>query len=405
MNINNQTIKKSKTSNNSKRSSAWIAIALVCIMFLSSCRSNTVPEILKYDDYGKKIALNIAENYPKRSAGSESEAAVAELIRKEFETLGYDVESQAVELESGNNSQNLIVKIPGKGFIASKGVDAEMDFSIYERRAKEEYGLFRRKVIVAARYDSNPDAPEENDGISDNASGIGALLTLAKELKEYTMGYDIELVALGGGFANNAGSRKLLADKSAEEIKNIDAFYEFRSLYGGDKLYAHSGWSSTYPNQKYKLRQPAYQLAETAFNESVSYYTGIILYQNQISLQIDNMLLNSEAPEGFGKAPEKIVFREMSKNESDYREFDKLGVPVVYLESYNYSGESMDDIVENRNPNFASTNYLVRGTEFDNIETLGNYSEEDLLQSRINASAFMVLKSIETGVIGSNTEY
>ena len=65
----------------------------------------------------------------------------------------------------------------------------------------------------------------------------------------------------------------------------------------------------------------------------------------------------------------------------------------------------MDDISENRNPNFSSTNYLVRGTDFDNIETLGNYSEEDLLQNRINASAFMVLKSIETGVIGSSKNY
>ena len=369
MNTKTNLVKK---SNKIRSLRSWMVLALVCTMLLSACRSNTVPEIMKYDDYGKKVALNIAENYPKRVAGSESETAVADLIKKEFESFGYNVENQSIELESGGHSRNLIVKIPGKGFVAEEDTDSELDFSIYERRAKEEYGLFRRKVIVAARYDSNPNAPENNDGISDNASGIGALLTLAKQLKEYTMGYDVELVALGAGFSNNAGSRKLLESKSPEEIKNIDAFYEFRSLYGGDKLYAHSGWSSTYPKQKYKLRQPAYQLAEVAYDESVSYYTGVVLYQNQISLQIDNMLLNTEAPEGFGEAPEKIVFREMSENESDYREFDKRGVPVVYLESYNYSGESMDDISENRNPNFSSTNYIVRGTDFDNIETLGN---------------------------------
>ena len=402
MNTKTNLVKK---SNKIRSLRSWMVLALVCTMLLSACRSNTVPEIMEYDDYGKKVALNIAENYPKRVAGSESETAVADLIKKEFESFGYNVENQSIELESGGHSRNLIVKIPGKGFVAEEDTDSELDFSIYERRAKEEYGLFRRKVIVAARYDSNPNAPDNNDGISDNASGIGALLTLAKQLKEYTMGYDVELVALGAGFSNNAGSRKLLESKSPEEIKNIDAFYELRSLYGGDKLYAHSGWSSTYPKQKYKLRQPAYQLAEVAYDESVSYYTGVVLYQNQISLQIDNMLLNTEAPEGFGEAPGKIVFREMSENESDYREFDKRGVPVVYLESYNYSGESMDDISENRNPNFSSTNYIVRGTDFDNIETLGNYSEEDLLQNRINASAFMVLKSIETGVIGSSKNY
>ena len=394
-----------KANNKSTKFIKLTAIVLFLAIVLSACSSNTIPEVLQYDDYGEKQALYLAENYPHRPAGSEAEAKAAEYINSKFNELGYKTEVSEFSSDNGIESKNIIVKIPGKGFVASEDADDTFANPIYEGSAKSAYGLFNRQVIVGARYDTNPNNPDANQGISDNASGVGALLQLARKLKDYTMGYDIVLIALGGGFDGNAGAKNYIANMSEAELKKTDAFYEFRSLYAGEKLYVNSGLASTFPNQKYKLRQPAYEITDIASKNNIRSLTGVTLYQNQSGIKIANPAIDAGYSSDLGEAPEEIIFREVTNMNSDYRAFDQLAIPCVILESYNYNVDSVEELRDNNDPNFASSDFKVRGTEFDNIETLNEYMADNLLKDRINVSAYLVLKSIATGVIGADTEY
>lgn len=394
-----------KNSNKIYRGLALTMIFIILFITLASCSTARVHELAEYDDYGANIAQDIARNYPIRVAGSEAETATANYIKGEFAELGYRYEEQMVSLSNGSSTNNIIVNIPGKGFVASESSDEDLDYEVYDRRARPEEGLFHRQVIVAARYDTDPNAAEGNQGASDNASGVGALLTLAKSLKEYSMGYDIVLIALGGGWDNYAGARAYASTMTEDDIWATDVFYEFRSLYSGDRLYSSAGWSSTYPNQKYRLRQTMYELADLAIDNNVYAYTGEALYQNQSSLPIPNPLLEEAAPAGMASARETVVFKEISSTNSDYRVFDQLGIPIVLMESYNFQGESLDDFVESVDPNYSSTGNMVRSTAFDNLDSLREFKDADLLENRINAAAYIVLKGIESGVIGARTDY
>ncbi len=375
-----------------------LSLALLLIPLVSCGSKRSVHLLSRFGSYGANAALKIAASWPRREAGSEAEKQTGDYIYNEFKKIGFVPETQTVPLGGGKSSRNIIVRIPGFGFTANPDVIEQYDYDVYKYRAKAEDGLFRRQVIVGARYDSDPLAEEGADGISDNASGVGALLQLARHLKREQMGFDVILVAFGGGFSGSAGAKTYVGSMSERDIQITNCFYEFRSLYAGEKLYANAGWSSTYPGQKYILRQPAYEIADIALGEPLYTIAGETLYQNQSTYKISNPLLDENEREGYA-APE-IVFREISRFPSDYRAFDRFMIPCVFFESYDYSADNYADLKENVDPNFASSEYRIRGTAFDNISVLKEYSDANTLEHRINTAAFLVYRAIEEGVMG-----
>lgn len=358
--------------------------------------------LARFGSYGADRADDIAKAYPSRPAGSEAERQTGDYIIDQFRELGYVPEIQDISLGEAGSSRNIIVRIPGAGFTANPDEVEAYDYDVYAYRAKPEDGLFRRQVVIGARYDSDPKAPEGSDGISDNASGVGALLQLARWLKRITVGYDVVLVALGAGFDGSKGAYTFVSSMSDRDKQITDCFYEFRSLYGGGKLYANAGWSSIYPGKKYVMRQPAYEIADISLNEPIDTICDQALYQNQSTYKIPNPLAGETPPQGLQAPPKEIVFREISRFASDYRAFDKQMIPCVIFESYDYSADSYDTLKENVDPNFASTHYVVRGTEFDNVETLKKFSDKDLLMNRINAASYLVYCAVKSGVLGGN---
>lgn len=379
-----------------------ISLLLILSLFgLSACRSGRSVHLLsRFGSYGADFAARIASSYPRRPAGSEAEKMVGDMIFEEFKKLGFVPEVQDFTLGGSENSRNIIVRIPGAGFTANPDEVDQFDYEVYHYRAKPEDGLFRRQVIVGARYDSDPNAAEGSDGISDNASGVGALMQLARYLKRTQMGFDVILVAFGAGFSNATGANSFAATLSERDQQITNCFYEFRSLYAGGKLYANAGWSSVIPGKKYMLRQPTYGIADIALNQPIYSIAKETLYQNQSTYKIPNPLSQETATEG--NSTDEVVFREISRFGSDYRAFDRLMIPCVIMESYDYSADNYDELKENVDPNFASTNYQIRGTAFDNIATLREYSDKDSLQNRINVASFLVYKAIEEGVIGGS---
>ena len=128
--------------------------------------------------------------------------------------MGYTVEEQTFpSADNTGTSTNYIVRIPGEGMMF-----------LDEGQYKEEH----RQVIVGAHYDTlygeeDAAAVPDFDGIQDNASGIGCLLTVAKQLKTVSAGYDVILVAFGAGDASYAGAAAFAAQMTPDEISSTDA--------------------------------------------------------------------------------------------------------------------------------------------------------------------------------------
>ncbi len=378
-------------------------ILLLSTLFITSCsQGGTVPLVHQLGTYGADFATEIAREFPSRIAGSSNERAVAEKIVEEFERLGFEPEIQEFTLANGNTSQNVVVRIPGSGFVADEDSIDQFDYEVYNRRAQAADGVFRRHVVIGARYDTTSEPPTGHDGISDNASGVGALMLTAQTLKRYAVGYDVSLVALGAGFSNIAGATHYVESLKDEELAQTDVFYEYRSLYGGGKLYGHAGWSSLYPNAQYKMRQPLYEIADIAINYSLFGRTGHVFYTNQSTYSVSNPVAEEPVPEGFTAPNATAAFREFSHTPSDYRAFDRVGIPIVFFESYDYSASSFDALEENNNPNFQETENIVRGTSFDNIAKLREENLEDYLAQRINNTVYLVYIALTQGVLGGS---
>ena len=338
-----------------------------------------VPE-LEISDSGVNFALALAENFPFRSPYSQQEKDAAEFIRLELVKLGYDpiVSNFTREEEDGNvlTSSNIYIKIPGTGFVISEGSGNEGD--IEERIFKQ--------VIIGAHYDTKfgiekiEDYPEY-DGINDNASGAGALFSVADELKEKQMGYDIILVFFGASNDNFAGAKYFTENMTVQDIADTDVMYNIESIYAGDKLYANAGNNSLEPGMKYLRRRKLYELSDVAISNRID------LRFNQSDLDID---VNGD--------DEPDVYREITKTVSDHSVFDNLGIPCVYVESYEYFAPSVKEHMESRNPYFADTNGMVRGTGNDSQSILSEILEEERLVSRIKNTAFLIIKAVEKGI-------
>ena len=229
-----------------------ILAVLLTVLPLSACDTGETEEVdlAAYGEYGSKFALKMAAGYPNRSPGSEQEQAAGNMIINEFKALGFTpiVTSFTFDDGQGNilTSRNIAVLIEGSGFTRTL--------------ASGQTTPFKSQVIVGAHYDTTVTAEQaaaavpttvettaaptgetseksaavptlaDCDGIHDNASGIGVLMTIAREIKNYAYGYDVILVAFGAGTAGQAGSRWFASQMGSAEISNTNVMYAVDSI-------------------------------------------------------------------------------------------------------------------------------------------------------------------------------
>ena len=367
------------------------ALAL-CILFvlpvlLAGCGSSDdkAAAIADYGDYGTLIARTLAYDYPFRKAYSAEEKESGSYVKSEFEKLGYKVEEQTFSSsDQTGTSVNYIVKIPGEGLMF--------------QNASGEYILENKQVIVGAHYDTLYGASDaatlvDFDGIQDNACGIGCLLTLAKQLRTVSMGYDVVLIAFGAGHDTYAGARAYAALMTADDIASTDAMYCVESIYAGDKLYASAGWNSLVPGAKYEMRRKLYEVYDVVYENSLSSRNGVDLLYNESGLSLD---VNGDGI--------LDVYREVTQTLSDYAPFDKAGIPTVFFESYDYNYSDAADMKETKNLHLQTNGGLIRRTNADSLSILEASLAEDQLMKRINNTAFILLKAIEKGAHNSITK-
>jgi alkaline phosphatase isozyme conversion protein len=349
-------------------------VSVLSIAMVGCTSPEDVEPVTVIGNEGLVLARAIATRYPFRKAGSPEETAVADMIVAELKKIGYTPEIQEIVGEEWK-SGNIILRIEGTGF------DVTSSDAVSGEAVK-----IRRSVVIGAHYDTpfgTGDAatyPDYN-GIHDNASGVGALLSVAKELKTGRIGYDVVLVFFGAGNVDFLGARTYAGSMTADEIASTDAMYCIDSIFAGDKLYAHSGLNSLQPGMKYLRRRKLYEMSDVAIQN------GIDLRFNESDLDVD--------VDGDGSSD---VYREITTTLSDYSVFDAMNIPCVFLESYEYFASTVTEQTESRNPYFGETKGQIRGTNYDHTTYLEEVLEEGRLEKRIKNVAFLIVKAVEKGI-------
>ncbi|MCQ2515982.1 MAG: M28 family peptidase [Saccharofermentans sp.] len=363
-----------------------IALVLASIVFatpLVACSDDGDEVLLQadYGSYGSDIAREFASLYPYRAPYTMEEAQAGLYIKNKFEELGYEVSEQVFTNESGQSSTNYFVSYSGRGFI-----------NIDEYGNPEEV---RRTIVIGAHYDDifsvgAVDPSYNYDGISDNASGVGCLLTIAAQISNYEdLPFDVYLVAFGAGNDNFAGARAFVNSLTPEMSSLIDCMYCIDSIYGGDKVYASAGYNSLNMTQKYQMRRKLYQAYDVTYDSLLYTQYEFSLYYNESGVITD---LNGD---GFDD-----IYREVSHNRSDYVPFDELNIPIVYFDSADYFFDSMGEMKDSKNLNLQEFGGMIRNTPLDSCFSLDPFKvdeERDILQIRINCIAYIILESMMKG--------
>ena len=334
-----------------------------------------------YGTYGADFAREFAQACPYRKAFSEGEAQAGQMIKEEFEELGYEVETQTFSNVYGSTSANYIIRIEGDGFLAADD--------------EGNYSDIRKTVVIGAHYDdaySSSEVPSDYsyDGISDNASGIATLMTIAKEIQNYKTGFDVVIVAFGAGSWDFMGATHFYNTLSFAEQQSIEVMYCIDSIYSGDKVYASAGFNSLDLSQKYAMRRKLYQAYDVAYDNTLASTNGFSLLYNESNIVAD---VNGDGTDD--------VYREVTVHKSDYVPFDEANIPIVFFDSGDYFFDALDDMKETKNLNLQEFGGMIRGTYLDSTEVLDEVlmTEDgtDVLQTRINNVAFVILESLLKG--------
>lgn len=374
----------------------------------------------RYGTWGEQIATQFATEFPNRYAGSESEGQAAEFIAKSLSELGYEVERQEFEYGDESHSANLIVTIPGTGFRKQEPGLLEQNKQLPELEAN----LNDKFVVIGAHYDTPQasaieDVDYKPDGIHNNAAGVAALLTFAKQAREVKPGYTVKLVFFGASSSDYAGANAYLDSLSEEQRSLLDAMYNVDRIYAGDKVYLHAGWNALREDgsKDYDKRRKLYQMTDV-------YYQNLLLTNNNFEVYTNQSLEGVDFFDDGGS----VLYREWTKHSGDHTPFDKAGFPIVFCESYEYNVKVAEQTKETLDPQFSAVDGYVSGSGMDSSSFLNAYfaakaveqkelfkedkdedkdKEDDQnrlidrLENRINNVAFLLLESTRRGPEGS----
>jgi len=376
-----------------------LSLALIMSVF-AGCKKDDGSNVpADFGTYGADFARNLAKTYPFRKAYSTEESQAGEMIRAEFEKLGYEVQVQPFTGSDGKQSNNYVAIRKGAGFYSKS-------------EGTTDYISTERYVVIGAHYDSkyskkeldkyNASQKEEKgdkavtydyDGINDNASGIGALLTCAKELPNYgNMAYNVIFVAFGASTDNYAGATSFFNALTPDVKSKLEVMFCIDSIYAGDKIYASSGMNSLLPGRKYPMRRKLYQAYDVCYENSLYSVNGFNLLYNESGIKKD-----------FNNDGSADVYNEITENKSDYVPFDNNLIPIVFFDSFDYNFDSVDSMHDTKNLELQDFEGMVRGTYLDSMNRLDpllKTEEGDQLQVRINNVAFVILG---TAMKGSDT--
>ncbi len=146
-----------------------------------------------------------------RVAGTAEEAKAAQYIVMEFERLGYVSELRPFSMD-----------VKGKKIDSANVVAVKPGASTWE-------------IIVGAHYDS----VKAGKGADDNASGVAAILEVAKRLRNQDTPYTIRFILFGAEELGMQGSTYYVKHMTEDEIKNTIVMINLDSITAGDQAYVY----------------------------------------------------------------------------------------------------------------------------------------------------------------------
>lgn len=191
---------------------------LICLALfaLGGCGSDdTTPSA---GDRSRQHIATLSETLGKRVAGSDNDLKSRGYIADEFRRLGYQVTLQPFSFSRDKKTietANVIAVLHGSG---------------------------SGELVVGAHYDSVPEGA--GTGASDNASGVGVMLAVARELRSAVLPYTVKFIAFGAEEDGLFGSEYHVSQLSGEEISRTLGMINLDTVIGGDKIYVYGSWGT-----------------------------------------------------------------------------------------------------------------------------------------------------------------
>ena len=195
-------------------------IILAVVLLLVLATSTSVLAEQTGDDYKNTKTYQLLQEFltacPDRS-NSETEQSAATYLIAKFADMGYVANAQRVSFQSyGYETVNVVVN--------------------------KDNATATDCIVIGAHYDSY------GVGANDNASGVVALLQIAKQLKDVELPFDVYFVAFGGEEQGLLGSQ-CFVDSFSQTYKlplsSIRLMINMDSIANGDNLYIHCENKST----------------------------------------------------------------------------------------------------------------------------------------------------------------
>lgn len=276
----------------------------------------------------------IASQFPGRLAGAEREFAAAEYLHIQLSSMGYQTQTQAFDTEYSYVFAN---NVRQRRLLQSRNVVATKP------------GVSGKVIVIGAHFDTATTLHEVHEGVfggeqlqglDDNASGVGVMLALARELADAPVQHTLKFVAFGAKELGLKGSQAYLAQLSAAERSQIMLMVNLDSLLTGDVLYFNAGQRTLAANPSAgAARDRALALAAALGIDARS-----------------NPGLHPDYPAGTGCC-------------SDQESFDKAGIPVLAVEATNWSLGKGDGYTQTALPGITGGSSWHR-PDIDNLQRL-----------------------------------
>ncbi|PKI16032.1 M28 family metallopeptidase [Colwellia sp. 12G3] len=235
--------------------------------------------------------VSVNEGIGVRTSGSVEEMNTSKFISNTLRELGFKVKVQPFEFK--NKEQ----------YFKSNNIIAELGSNDLPT------------IILGAHYDSKG---EGSYGAIDNGTGVAAMLEIAQIIsKSPSRHFNIRFIAFGAEEIGISGSQYYVKQLTPTALQNIAGMINFDMIAGGDKMYVHSALSTPYPCGK----------SDSIYNGEPILRKAIIKTSESINKSIQ-----------FVEHPKS---KEYPKGEtgpwSDHFPFSCAGIPIVFLESTNFS--------------------------------------------------------------------
>lgn len=248
----------------------------------------------EYGDYADQTIDRLINEYPGRYRGTANFDGAADWMESRMGT-GYSTSRQDFSWVVGGQtrrSQNVIARAAGQT---------------------------GRELVVGAHFDTFFGRPTLQ-GVDDNGSGAAVLTELARNLSGLDLEDGITFIGFGAEEEGLRGSRAYVASLDPAARSALTGMINIDSLITGDFMYAHAGTNSVTRPELAALRTRVFEIASEL---------GIDLRTNPG--------LDPSYPAGTGCC-------------SDGDSFNPLNIPVLYLESTNWSIGDLDGYEQTTNP-------------------------------------------------------